>query len=204
MYNIFKMKPYLKINDKHIKIQKKKYNSIFTKQKIKNRLQFRILNIGCGQGLETFALASIAKEGKVYGIDPSKEMLEDARKNKKKFLPNLNNIKFFLGDGVNIPFTKKSQFDIITYINSFHFIPLKERILSLRKTYFLLKKHGLLIFNFPLFKKNISKDNLIINAVIKLIKKFYENQVIYYKEVMFQKESRNIIGNIFLLIKKIN
>ena len=197
------MKPYLKITEKHIKFMKKRYNSIFTKQKIKNRLQSRILNIGCGQGLETMAFALIAKEGKVYGIDPSKEMLKDARKNKKIFLPNSNNIKYFLGDGVNIPFTKNSQFDIITYINSFHFIPLKERILSLRKTHFLLKKNGLLIFNFPIFKKNISKDNLIINAVIKLIKKFYENQVIYYKEIMFQKESRNIIGNIFLYIKKI-
>jgi ubiquinone/menaquinone biosynthesis C-methylase UbiE len=198
------MKPYLKITEKHIKFMKKRYNSIFTKQKIKNRLQSRILNIGCGQGLETMAFALIAKEGKVYGIDPSKEMLKDARKNKKIFLPNSNNIKYFLGDGVNIPFTKNSQFDIITYINSFHFIPLKERILSLRKTHFLLKKNGLLIFNFPIFKKNISKDNLIINAVIKLIKKFYENQVIYYKEIMFQKESRNIIGNIILFIKKIN
>jgi len=198
------MKPYLKITEKHIQFLKKRYKSIFTKQKIKNRLQSRILNIGCGQGLETMAFASIAKKGKVYGIDPSKEMLKDARKNKKKFLPDSNNIKFFLGDGVNIPFTKNSQFDIITYNNSFHFIPLKERILSLRKTHFLLKKNGLLIFNFPIFKKNISKDNLIINAVIKLIKKFHENQVIYYKEIMFLKESRNIIGNIFLYIKKIN
>ncbi len=195
------MKPYLKITTKDIQFLKKRYNSIFTKQKIKNRLQSRILNIGCGQGREVIAFASIAKKGKVYGVDPSKEMLKDARKNKIRFLPDSNNIKFFLGDGVNIPFTKNSQFDIITYMNSFQFIPLKERILSLHKTHLLLKKNGLLIFNFPIWKK--SKDNLIINAVIKLIKKFHEKQVIYYKKFMFKKEHRSIIGNIFIVIKKI-
>lgn len=175
-YYKFNDKPYYKLNDKMIKYKKNYLTKTFKKKGLKNLNKLRVLDIGSGSGWMTIASAIIAKKGFVYGIEPSDAMLKDARNNKKIFIPKLNNIKFFKGNGIDLHFKTKNQFDVILYINSLHFIKKEDRIESLNLSNNLLKKDGLIIFEFPIWDNDYSeKDNLRIKSCIKLLKNFASN-----------------------------
>lgn len=69
----------------------------------------KILDIGCGSGAISLALADNLKKSYVYGIDINKEAIKLSNKNKEKL--NLKNVDFFEGDIFsNI---KEKNFDII-------------------------------------------------------------------------------------------
>lgn len=72
-----------------------------------------ILDVGCGTGTETRALASrVGKQGRVVGLDPAREMLDVARS-----LAHLKDdsapIDWTLGDAEHMPFSDQS-FDGVT------------------------------------------------------------------------------------------
>ena len=200
------MDPYYKINDKMIKYRKMYLTNIFKENGFKNLSKLRVLDIGSGSGLITIASAIIAKKGCVYGIEPSDSMLKDARNNKKIFIPKLNNIKFFKGNGIDLHFKTKNQFDVILYMNSLHFIKEVDRLESLKLSNNLLKKNGLIIFNFPIWDKDYNeKDNIRIKSCIKLLKNFASNY--NYNFVIKKIDTPEIdykIGFFNGVIKKIN
>lgn len=69
----------------------------------------KILDIGCGSGAISLALADNLKKSYVYGIDINKEAIKLSNKNKEKL--NLKNVDFFESDIFsNI---KEKNFDII-------------------------------------------------------------------------------------------
>lgn len=69
----------------------------------------KILDIGCGSGAISLALADNLKKSYVYGIDINKEAIKLSNKNKEKL--NLKNVEFFESDIFsNI---KEKNFDII-------------------------------------------------------------------------------------------
>ena len=69
----------------------------------------KILDIGCGSGAISIALADNLKKSYVYGIDISKEAIKLSNKNKEEL--NLKNVEFFESDIFsNI---KEKNFDII-------------------------------------------------------------------------------------------
>ena len=69
----------------------------------------KILDIGCGSGAISLALAENLKKSYVYGIDINKEAIKLSNKNKEKL--NLKNVEFFESDIFsNI---KEKNFDII-------------------------------------------------------------------------------------------
>ena len=200
------MDPYYKINDKMIKCKKMYLTNIFKENGLKNLSKLRVLDIGSGSGLVTISSALIAKQGCVYGIEPSESMLKDARNNKKVFIPKLNNIKFFKGNGIDLHFKTKNQFDVILYMNSLHFIKKEDRFESLNLSNNLLKKDGLIIFRFPIWDKNYNKkDNIIIKSCIKLLKKFASNNKYKFvnKKVDTPKKNQKI-GFFHGVIKKTN
>ena len=151
------MDPYYKFNDKMIKYEKNYLTKTFKKKGLKNINKLRVLDIGSGSGLMTIASAIIAKKGYVYGIEPSDSMLKDARNNKKVFIPKLNNIKFFKGNGIDLHFKTKNQFDVILYMNSLHFIKEVDRLESLKLSNNLLKKMALLYSIFQYGIRTIMK-----------------------------------------------
>ena len=69
-----------------------------------------ILDMGCGCGLTSIHLAEYAKDGSVWGVDPSKVLISEAQKLKsEKHLPNL---KFSIGN-VYGPGLPDKKFDFI-------------------------------------------------------------------------------------------
>ncbi|MBX4212373.1 class I SAM-dependent methyltransferase [Candidatus Pacearchaeota archaeon] len=74
----------------------------------------RILDIGCGTGLESVFLAKSFPNINVVGIDRIKEMISVAETRKRKY--SLNNVNFLVGDAYNLPVEKES-FDLALFMN---------------------------------------------------------------------------------------
>lgn len=71
----------------------------------------RVLDLGCGTGDETIAVASLlGEEGKAVGLDLTSEMIESARKNALE--KGIANVRFVNASIEKLPF-KDNQFDAI-------------------------------------------------------------------------------------------
>jgi trans-aconitate methyltransferase len=78
----------------------------------------RILDIGCGDGKLTAALARRVPRGSVVGIDSSREMIEFAG---KKFPSSENrNLSFVRGDATALPY--REEFDVAVSFSCLHWV----------------------------------------------------------------------------------
>lgn len=115
------------------------YIDSLIKQHSSNK-NLRILDIGCGTGIHANYLSE--KGYHVTGIDFSKEMIEIAKKNKKK------NTDFYLADAKFFEFDTK--FDII--LSLFHVVSYQSKNEDILKMFSHVSKHltteGLFIFDF--------------------------------------------------------
>jgi trans-aconitate 2-methyltransferase len=90
----------------------------------------RILDVGCGEGKITAAIASRVPRGSVLGIDPSHDMIDFA---KDHFTPTTpsgvspRNLRFEVADARNRSF--KGEFDLAVSFNALHWIPQQEAAL---------------------------------------------------------------------------
>ena len=79
------------------------------------------LDIGCGGGKLVNLLASQIKNGKIYGLDHSEQMVKLARKVNNSFIEN-GIVEILQGTVSALPFSD-SQFDLITAFETIHFWP---------------------------------------------------------------------------------
>jgi ubiquinone/menaquinone biosynthesis C-methylase UbiE len=87
-----------------------------------------VLDIGCGTGITTFALAKkLQGSGKVYGIDISQKMIDLAKA--KAVSLGINNVEFRKGDAEQLDFPV-SSFDAIVSNQTFLFLPNKQKALN--------------------------------------------------------------------------
>ena len=77
----------------------------------------RILDLGCGPGIVSAALAPHAKE--VVGFDLTPEMLEKAQQRCKE--ADLPNVRFELGGAEQLPFADRSFDAVVTRLTLHHF-----------------------------------------------------------------------------------
>jgi len=98
----------------------------------------KILDVGCGIGLSTFLLAQ--EDYKVIGVDISSLLIKEAMSRSNP------NVKFIVGDVLNLPFSN-SSFDVVTSYYLLEHIPDVERALS--EMVRVLKKGGLLLIRSP-------------------------------------------------------
>ena len=75
-----------------------------------------MLDIGCGPGTLDVKIAQAFPESKIYGIDPSKDMVRQASSLAKKI--DIKNLEFAMGKNTEIPFDLK--FDLVITTLSFH------------------------------------------------------------------------------------
>ncbi len=98
----------------------------------------RVLDIGCGDGKITKKIAEMVPKGEVIGIDPSKEMINEALAD-YSHIPNLS---FFQEGAESFHFEKK--FNLVTSFFALHWV--KDHGLVLKNVKFALKKGGKIFF----------------------------------------------------------
>ncbi len=76
----------------------------------------RVLDIGCGDGRVTAAIATRLPNGSILGVDSSHDMIAYAQTHAR--LPNL---QFAVADARNLAF--HSQFDLVVSFNALHWLP---------------------------------------------------------------------------------
>lgn len=106
---------------------------------IDSKLFTKALDIGCGTGISSKALSSIAKT--VIGIDPSANMLKQADKTNK-------NITYQVGMAESLPFDDNT-FDLITFSVSFHWVIDPQK--ALEEAARVLKDNGKLVIYYTRF-----------------------------------------------------
>jgi trans-aconitate 2-methyltransferase len=95
----------------------------------------RILDIGCGNGKITAAIAARVPNGSVLGVDASAEMVIFAKAHWTSAQPNL---QFQVADARHLPF--QHEFDLVVSFNALHWIP--EQSLPLQSIHSALKADG--------------------------------------------------------------
>lgn len=107
------------------------------------RLEFcgteRILDVGCGDGKTTAAIARRVPQGSVLGVDPSSDMIAFAGKNFSD--PNL---RFEIGDARRLPY--RDDFDLVVSFYALHWVP--EQDAALRSIRSALKTGGRTLLQF--------------------------------------------------------
>ncbi len=102
----------------------------------------RVLDIGCGNGKITAAIADRIPEGSVLGIDPSQNMIDFAREHYGSSVHA--NLRFEIGDARNLPYAR--EFDRIVSFNAVHWVP--EQVAVLRSIHGALKAGGEALLRF--------------------------------------------------------
>lgn len=107
----------------------------------------KVLDLGCGPGISTFALASrIPHPGQLIGLDLSQEMVEIARDTHLQDWSHLKHLQFEQGDATNLRFRDKS-FDLV-FGHSFLYL-VDDPIAVLREVKRVLKPQGQVVFMEP-------------------------------------------------------
>ncbi|MFH2045719.1 MAG: methyltransferase domain-containing protein [Pseudomonadota bacterium] len=97
-----------------------------------------VLDLGCGDGVNTALIADVLPNGEVVGIDASKGMINTAKPKEKA------NLRFILMDIDEMPF--EDEFDVIYSNATLHWVKDHHRLL--RNVFKALREGGLLRFNF--------------------------------------------------------
>jgi ubiquinone/menaquinone biosynthesis C-methylase UbiE len=100
-----------------------------------------VLDVGCGTGEVTLLAKTRAKNGEVYGIDPSPEMIAMAR---KKAWGKRLDIDFRVGVIESLPFPDVS-IDVVTSSLMMHHLPEHLKARGLAEIYRVLKPGGRLL-----------------------------------------------------------
>jgi trans-aconitate 2-methyltransferase len=85
----------------------------------------RVLDVGCGDGKITAAIAARVPQGSVLGIDPSRDMISFAQSHYAP--PPTHNLRFKIGDARSLSF--QSEFDLVVSFNALHWIPDQDKAL---------------------------------------------------------------------------
>lgn len=159
-------------------------NHILSKlYKHKNTKECSLLDIGCGNGRFAVLLHDFVKS--YSGIDPDKEYLLLANKEKKK--RKLKNVTFKLGSAEEIPFDK--MFDIVLYSFSFHFI--KDFDGAIKELSRITTKDSIILIVDPSENKNNWSDPRLNKNSSKYQKEMRNRKIIQLKRARKYLESQN-------------
>lgn len=79
----------------------------------------RILDVGCGDGKITTAIAALVPSGSVLGIDPSQDMIAFASRHFGP--PTHGNLRFDVADVCRLLY--RNDFDLVVSFNALHWVP---------------------------------------------------------------------------------
>ncbi len=86
----------------------------------------RILDVGCGDGKISAAIAERVSAGSVLGVDPSRDMIAFASSHFAT--PARPNLRFEVADARRLPY--RGQFDLVVSFNALHWVPEQDAALD--------------------------------------------------------------------------
>ncbi|HEX3727435.1 MAG TPA: class I SAM-dependent methyltransferase [Pirellulales bacterium] len=102
----------------------------------------RILDVGCGDGKISAAIAARVRSGSVLGVDPSRDMIAFAASH---FGPSAHeNLRFDVADVRQLPY--RHEFDLVVSFNALHWVP--EQVAALGSIHAALKPGGQALLRF--------------------------------------------------------
>lgn len=102
----------------------------------------RILDVGCGDGKITAAIAERVPRGSVLGVDPSRNMIDFSSSH---FGPLAHaNLRFEVADARRLPY--RQEFDLVVSFNALHWVP--EQDAALASIHAALKPEGRALLRF--------------------------------------------------------
>lgn len=136
---------------------------------------FRVLELGCGNGNFSIPISSLAKE--IYGIDFTQEMLESFKRNICD--DKIKKIKLINADIGQLPF-KKSIFDLIYSYSTLYLIRELDKVL--KEAYGVIKDKGKAVFE-------LNNQYSIDGLHFKLRFRFFQNFIPLWKIKKLLKEA---------------
>jgi trans-aconitate 2-methyltransferase len=102
----------------------------------------RILDVGCGDGKISAAIAERVPTGSVLGVDPSRDMIAFASSHFAT--PSQPNLRFEVADARRLPY--RAEFDLVVSFNALHWVPEQEAALESIRAALAPRGHALLRF----------------------------------------------------------
>jgi len=113
-----------------------------------------VLDLGCGAGLDLYFYAkAVEADGKVYGLDISKDMVNKAKSNMGAV--GIKNIEIKCGHSDNLPF-QDNFFDVVASNGIYNLSPDKEKVIS--EVFRVLKPGGRTVFCEIVLKDKLPED----------------------------------------------
>ncbi len=113
-----------------------------------------VLDLGCGAGFDCFlASEKVGKDGKVIGVDMTKEMIEKAKINAKK--NSVSNVEFILSEIERLPIEDNSV-DVITTNCVINLTPNKTE--TFKEAFRVLKRGGKMYVSDIVLLKELSEE----------------------------------------------
>jgi SAM-dependent methyltransferase len=164
--------------------------------RLSNKLRkYRCLEVGSGNSLLSIPIAKLFRS--YYAIEPDKALFDIATNNINKYG---SNIKLF---NVNFDnFIQNKKFNIILFVNSFHFINLETILDKIKKSYIIILHPRYDSNSFG--DKRLNRNNPMFDEIIyeknkKNLTK-YENFIIANFNILYNESNER--SKIFLLTKK--
>lgn len=89
----------------------------------------RVLDLGCGPGVSTFALAERLPHAQVDGIDLARKMIDRARRHHERNFAHLDNVSFRVADATQLPYDD-SEYDLAVGHSFLYLVPDRAAVLS--------------------------------------------------------------------------
>lgn len=99
-----------------------------------------ILDLGCGPGFLLFELKSKSHQLKIYGLDPSKQMLNAAREKAREY--NITDYTLKTGIAEDIPFSN-DFFEAVSCLSSLH--DFSDPLKTIQEVFRVLKTNGIFV-----------------------------------------------------------
>jgi tRNA (cmo5U34)-methyltransferase len=131
----------------------------------KTQEQIKVLDLGCGTGLEIEGIFAKAPAAKIVGIDMSEKMLDKIR---EKYQDKADQLELIFGSYLEKPF-KNNAFDYIVSVMTIHHLTYKEKLELYKKIHSALKENGIYIEGDYIVPKE--KEKMMLSNYFDLLKK---------------------------------